>query len=161
MQLVWKFLSCAFLAGFGIVLIYIGFRSVRETLERLSLWRRGHRADGVLVSVDEESDSDSKPQYRLTVEFVTATGERRRAALPDPVRSRRRIGQRLTVLYRPDDRTHVVALDLGARFLSVLFFPILMVSGLISVSLAVEHLLGFEGFTLWNHILSTRDIHTN
>lgn len=56
--------------GFGMAMIYIAFHGVRETWERVSLWMRGHRARGVIVSVDEKRDSDSKPVYCLTVEFV-------------------------------------------------------------------------------------------
>ncbi|WP_288049725.1 DUF3592 domain-containing protein [Nocardia sp.] len=157
MQLFWKSLSVVFMFGFGTAMMYIAFHGVRETWERASLWMRGHRARGVIVSVDEERDSDSKPVYCLTVEFIGRDGERRVVSLPDRVYARRRTGERMVVVYRPGDLGHAVALAPGRRVLSVVLFPILLAVGAGSFVFAVAYLLDFDSVTLFGRVVELKD----
>ncbi|WP_153342406.1 DUF3592 domain-containing protein [Nocardia aurantia] len=156
MEPVGNLVSSALVFGFGIAMLLIAFGIVRETLERISLRLQGHRATGVVVSVAEEKDSDGHPEYRPTVDFVARTGERKVAPLAYPVRTRPRTGGRIAVLYRPGDLGHVVPTGIGRGILHMIFFPILVVSGLAAMGISVIMLLGLDNVPLWHgHVLHT------
>lgn len=125
--------------GFGLIMIALGIGSVYQTLGWVSLWMRGHRATGKVVSVEEDDGpvENKRRNYWLTVEFVDATGERRTSRLAYTVCTERSYGDRMRVLYRPGDPNHVVAPDLVGGATSVLSFPLLVAAGLTVTAIAL------------------------
>ncbi|WP_216908634.1 DUF3592 domain-containing protein [Nocardia noduli] len=125
--------------GFGLIMIALGIGSFYQTLGWVSLWMRGHRATGKVVSVEEDDSpvENKRRNYWLTVEFVDATGERRTSRLAYTVRTARSYGDSVQVLYRPGDHSHVVAPDLAGGVTSVLSFPLLVAAGLTVIVMAL------------------------
>ncbi|MFC3964140.1 DUF3592 domain-containing protein [Nocardia jiangsuensis] len=110
MQGNWEPVGAALVFGLGGLLILGGFYNVWVTVERIMLLTLGFWARGVIVSVRDSKDSDDKPEYYPTVEFVTRTGEPRRAEVVDAIDTDGP-GHRIVVLYRPGNNDHVAALD--------------------------------------------------
>ena len=131
--------------GFGIVMIALAIGGVYQTLGRVSLWMRGHRATGKVVSVEEDDGpvENKRQNYWLTVEFVDATGEHRVSRLAHAVRTERRYGDHMQVLYRPGDHGHVVAPDLAGGVATLLASPFLVVAGLTVIALVLGMNLPF------------------
>ncbi|MFC8527326.1 DUF3592 domain-containing protein [Nocardia sp. NPDC057227] len=146
----WDYVGAAAVVLVGVGQLFIGLGILRQTIERATLWLRGHRARGTITSVGEERDSDDHRVYRPAVEFTAATGELRHLALSDTVPSRPRIGARITVVYRPDDPEHAAALGIAKGLGSLIVFPILVLVGVASIVLPVAYLLGLDGVLSWS-----------
>ncbi|TCJ95702.1 uncharacterized protein DUF3592 [Nocardia alba] len=146
----WDYTGAAAVVLFGVGQLFIGIAILWRTIERATLWMRGHHARATITSIDEESDSEGHRIYRSTVEFLAATGEPRRIALADTVTGRPRIGARITVVYRPNDPEHVDALGIAKGVGHLIAVPILVVVGVAAIVLPIAYLLGLDGVLAWS-----------
>ncbi|MFC8044829.1 DUF3592 domain-containing protein [Nocardia sp. NPDC057353] len=151
----WDYVSAAAVALFEVAQLAIGIAIFRQTIERATLWLRGHRARATITSVGEERDADSHRAFRPIVEFIGATGKPRRIALAETVTSRPHIGARITVVYRPDDPEHVDALGIAKGLGSLVVSPILVVVGVVAIVLPIAYLLGLDGVLSWSEQASS------